>query len=730
MGRTMKIIKWVILITFLLLVSFNPVIAQNQNVAIIKTLEKAIHRWMAEGSGKYYIGGDLNQDPEILFSQFKADTTNPCNIYTSEMWTTFDDNQSYLQQRGLIFECTSEEKAVDLFQSYKSQYLAIDAEPFHGFPSQNYSVAETAIPGRMWIAHNLIFATEDSDQVGLTLGEVIKTGKPLGEFIYEEAVKNELISIESEMTEESKRMTDLIVQAALHPNPASIEDREVVFTADIYGQTPAEVNTFTYTWNLDGKTICQLNRAPGECAWMKPTIGQHAIQVVIDSKTSKRAASNAIGFEVIEHREEGVEDPNVIAGFIINYLSCSSGITSDDTLSCMVAFQRTNPDIKELTLVWKVNGYTAATQTRTDNGSVFAMDKPAPGDHSIQVVLTNPKTGLARSQTALVEVFEGKNAHLPPGSQTGAAVGTITGIGTWLWWEYSKRRKVGYHKTAPEKAPEETEVIGREKTETDSEEESGEVDTGQKESEKTKTDSDQTTKVKKAETEVEQKEEQKEQPAKGKEDAVSQEQLKDWYDSARLGDFFLGGNLPEVGNTPNHAPPTWAPDSPLWKGLNPQMTDEELAKFLEDLREKYKVTDIALTGLRAFRAAARTLMTAEQFFGSAWRWAVGSADGEWDIIVPDPVSSYHENLIKNSKVEAELDRLKDMCWDSQTAGENFLYGRKWTKKEAKGLLAEYEKSKDDFNPDDFSNSDDAVEAYDALIEKIKRFEALVKHPEF
>jgi hypothetical protein len=123
-------------------------------------------------------------------------------------------------------------------------------------------------------------------------------------------------------------------------------------------------------------------------------------------------------------------------------------------------------------------------------------------------------------------------------------------------------------------------------------------------------------------------------------------------------------------------------------------------------------------------------MTAEQWVGSAWRWATGASDGEWDIIVPDPVSSFHENLIKNSEAEAALDQLKEKCWDSQSGWENVYYGKNWTREEAEGLLADYQQSLDSFDPDDFSNSDDAVEAYDALKEKVNRFKDLLAHPEF
>ena len=291
--------------------------------------------------------------------------------------------------------------------------------------------------------------------------------------LYEEAVKSGLIPEEGGQAGQSQAIPELIVQAALHPNPASIEDREIVFSADIYGQTPAEVNTFTYTWYLDGQIICQETHAPGLCAWLKPTAGNHAVQVTITSSASKRKASNGIGFVVLEHREESRDDPNIDAGFIINMLSCTSGITSDDTLSCTLAFQRTDPNVKELAVVWNLDGYTAASMTRTDNGAVFALDKPAPGDHTIQAVVTDPRNGYARSQTASVEVFEGSNASLPPGAQTGAAIGTITGIGAMIWWQYYNKRKVGFRKPAPVTAPEEPTQPDEEPTEEDAAQERG-----------------------------------------------------------------------------------------------------------------------------------------------------------------------------------------------------------------------------------------------------------------
>ena len=178
----MNRLKWMMLGTLTLLLFFTPVAAQTSEDTFTQTLKKAFERWMAEGSGEYYIGADVNNDPDMHFSQFAEGPTSLCQTFTADMWIRNYDDKDYLIERAVIYNCSSRQKALDVYQSYKGLYQAVDYEPFHGFPSQIYSIEESSKGSRLWVAGNLVFAAEDSGQMGMTLGEVLSPGKRLEEF--------------------------------------------------------------------------------------------------------------------------------------------------------------------------------------------------------------------------------------------------------------------------------------------------------------------------------------------------------------------------------------------------------------------------------------------------------------------------------------------------------------------------------------------------------------------
>ena len=152
----------------------------------------------------------------------------------------------------------------------------------------------------------------------------------------------------------------------------------MTFTADVRGQTATEANTLRYTWFLDGFILCEALPAPGVCTWADPVAGHHSIQVIVESPVTGRRASNALGLDVL--KGEPTPDESQEAGFSIGSLSCSSGITSDDTLSCNVTFDRTSDKADKLTVVWQVDGYTASTRDHQETAALSsAWINPPPG---------------------------------------------------------------------------------------------------------------------------------------------------------------------------------------------------------------------------------------------------------------------------------------------------------------------------------------------------------------
>ena len=152
----------------------------------------------------------------------------------------------------------------------------------------------------------------------------------------------------------------------------------------------------------------------------------------------------------------GVVDAET-AGFSISSVGCNSGITSDEVLACSAAFQRTRDDVGTLAVVWRIDGMVASETAAAGAVSGWALDRPAPGDHTVTVLAYDPVTNYAQSGTAPALVRPGRNAAIPPALQALAAGATLLTVGAWLWLEMLNRARTTVDALAPE-PPERTDI--------------------------------------------------------------------------------------------------------------------------------------------------------------------------------------------------------------------------------------------------------------------------------
>ncbi|MBN1814239.1 MAG: hypothetical protein JXA14_20540 [Anaerolineae bacterium] len=225
---------------------------------------------------------------------------------------------------------------------------------------------------------------------------------------------------------------DLVVRIGMVPDPP-VAGAHVDFVANVEGKLADE--NLTYAWYFDDAYV-----GSGESyAWDKAVAGEsHTIAVKVLGREGREAADTR-GFSVPTAPDAvaGAKD----AGFKIVTLDCSDRIASDETLACTVRIDRERSDIGVLNVVWLINRATAAEESTVGDSATWTLDAPAPGTHSVEVRVINPETGDTQAQTASVAVRPGANVPISPGAQIGAAVGTTTAIGAWLWLEWWRQRR-------------------------------------------------------------------------------------------------------------------------------------------------------------------------------------------------------------------------------------------------------------------------------------------------
>ncbi len=217
--------------------------------------------------------------------------------------------------------------------------------------------------------------------------------------------------------------------ATLGCTPARpLPEDTVTCTATVAGIHVGE--TMEYEWYLDGDNMQSGGGA--SWTWAESTKGEH--EVLVDAGGEGRTATARLGLDV----GGGVVDKET-AGFFVEKLTCNSNITSDEILGCTATLKRENEDIGALAVTWRIDGQAAMQETVAGNSSSWSLDRPAPGDHTVQALVVDPSTNFAQLASAAAKVRPGRNEAIPPAVQAMAAgLSTLT-IGGWLWLEHLRR---------------------------------------------------------------------------------------------------------------------------------------------------------------------------------------------------------------------------------------------------------------------------------------------------
>jgi hypothetical protein len=265
-----------------------------------------------------------------------------------------------------------------------------------------------------------------------------------------------------EAGEEPDGCPDFDVRLGCQP-PAPAPGEQVACTVEVIGAHEGE--TFEYRWYLDYAFV----EATDGPAWTWGTAeeGTHdiGVQVTGEGRVDEADLTLEVGEEEKEKEEaedthdleapiavpEVVDDPQ--AGFHIAFLSCSDGISSDETLACSAGFEREQAGIGALSVVWLIDGAAAGTESAAGNSASWALDQPAPGDHVIEVRVIDPQTGRARVASTWAQVRPGRNALVPPIAQLGAAGGTLAVVGAWLWLEWLRGRQAAVEEVEEREVP-------------------------------------------------------------------------------------------------------------------------------------------------------------------------------------------------------------------------------------------------------------------------------------
>jgi hypothetical protein len=221
-----------------------------------------------------------------------------------------------------------------------------------------------------------------------------------------------------------------VATIGLTPDPP-VAEAALIFSANVDGQGPDE--TLTYQWSLDGEVMCE----SATCTWPAALPGAHTVQLVVygDGRETADSRSFDVPLAVTKVPETAP------ARFHIVYLDCSDDISSDETLACTVRFDRDQERLGLLNVMWLLNGAVAATESSAGDSASWGLDQPAPGDHRIEVQVSDPETGQAQANSTWTTVRPGRNAMIPPTMQVGAAAGTLTALGAWLWLEWLQNRR-------------------------------------------------------------------------------------------------------------------------------------------------------------------------------------------------------------------------------------------------------------------------------------------------
>ncbi len=228
---------------------------------------------------------------------------------------------------------------------------------------------------------------------------------------------------------------DLTVSIAIYPDPPVL-DKVVTFSPEVQGNDASE--GLRYAWHLDGEAL-----GTEQAAQWTATPGEHVVTLQIQSADApERTAAASLGFVVAAPPPISDADTAVGASFAMGSLTCTDGVTSDDTLTCSASWSRDEESgLGALLVQWYVDGAPASQENSVGQSATFSLAQPAPGEHSVQVLVTDPASDAQAARTTTVQVAPGHNAQIPVSTRAAAAVGSAGTVAGWLWLEWRRARR-------------------------------------------------------------------------------------------------------------------------------------------------------------------------------------------------------------------------------------------------------------------------------------------------
>ncbi|MCD6285733.1 MAG: hypothetical protein J7M39_07470, partial [Anaerolineae bacterium] len=218
--------------------------------------------------------------------------------------------------------------------------------------------------------------------------------------------------------------------------PAPAVGDEIVCTVNVLNPEPDE--EIEISWYLD--YAHEVTGAQQVWSWIPDGPGPHDVAVLVAGEM--RTGEAGLVVEVAETE---------ISRFAIASLSCE-GENSDEPLSCVAVLQRDSGFDGSLRCAWHVDGTAAAGDETTANTCSFELARPAPGTHTVRLEVQDVASSQTRTEITSVVISEGALPAPAPapysttneisgGAQAGAAIGTTTVVGAWLWLEWLRARR-------------------------------------------------------------------------------------------------------------------------------------------------------------------------------------------------------------------------------------------------------------------------------------------------
>ena len=230
-------------------------------------------------------------------------------------------------------------------------------------------------------------------------------------------------------------LEELRASIAIYPDPP-ILDKVVTFSPEVQGSGAGE--GLRYAWHLNGEAL-----GTDQAAQWTATPGEHIVTLQIQSTdAAERTATASLGFAVAPPPPISDADTATGASFAMGSLTCADGITSDDILTCSASWSRDEDSgLGALVVQWYVDGMPASQENSVGQSATFSLAQPAPGEHSVQVLVTDPASDAQAARTTSVDVAPGRNAQIPVSARVAAALGSAGTVAGWLWIEWRRARQ-------------------------------------------------------------------------------------------------------------------------------------------------------------------------------------------------------------------------------------------------------------------------------------------------